>query len=200
MRAEVARRHLGFSVRTSPSLAALAAISGDTLWVAEGRKLTALDVERTVVHEIEAHALPRARARTLPVPLFAIGTARGSDDQEGYALWLEEGRGVSGPSRRRELGARHVAAALMCAGADFVAVVRSLRGRGVPIETCLRAAERAFRGSHGVTPGLGRERVYLEAFLRVGARLASAPVDEAVLRAGQVAVSAIDTLRPWAHA
>jgi len=138
MRAEVARRHLAFAVRTSPSLAALAAISGDTLWVAEGRKLTALDVERTVVHEIEAHALPRSRARTLPVPLFAIGTAGGSDDQEGYALALEERRGVSGPSRRRELGARHVAVSLMSAGADFVSVVRSLRAEGVPLETCLR--------------------------------------------------------------
>jgi hypothetical protein len=200
MRAEVARRHLTFAVRTSPSLTALAAISGDTVWVAEGRELTALDVERTVVHEIEAHALPRSRARTLPVPLFAIGTAGGSDDQEGYALWLEERRGVSGPSRRRELGARHLAVSLMSEGADFVSVVRTLRAESVPLDTCLRAAGRAFRGSHGKTPGLGRERVYIEAFLRVDARLARAPDDEAVLHAGQVAVTAIDTLRPWARA
>jgi hypothetical protein len=197
LRAEVARRKLPFTIRTSASLSALAAISGDTLWVAEGRRLTARDVERTVVHEIEAHALPRVRARVNPVPIFAIGTAGGSDDQEGYALWLEEARSVSGPGRRRELGARHEAVVAMRDGADFVSVVRGLRGRGVALETSLRAAERAFRGSHGVTPGLGRERVYLDALVRVRARLAEAPEDEAVLAAGQVAVGAIDALRRW---
>jgi hypothetical protein len=197
LRAEVARRALPFSVCTSPSMSALAATSGDTLWVAEGRRLRPLDVERTVMHEIEAHALPRTRARTRSVGLFAIGTAGGSDDQEGYALWLEERRGVSGPERRRELGARHEAVTLMRAGADFVAVVRSLRACGVPLDTALLAAERAFRGSNGALPGLGRERVYLEAFVRVERRLMRAPDDEGVLRSGQVAVRAIDALRPW---
>jgi len=200
LRAEVARRRLPFAVRTSASLSALAAISGDTLWVAEGRRLASLDVERTVTHEIEAHALPRTRARASSVPIFAIGTAGGCDDQEGYALWLEERRGVSGPGRRRELGARHLAASQMRAGADFVTVVRGLLTRGVTLDASLRAAERAFRGSDGTTPGLGRERVYIEAFLRVTARLSSNAADEEVLSAGQVAVAAIDVLRPWAGA
>jgi hypothetical protein len=197
LRAEVARRRLPFTVRTSRSISALAAIGGDTLWVAEGRPLTAIDVERTVVHEIEAHALPRTRARALPIGIFAIGTARGNDDQEGYALWLEEARRVSGPGRRRELAARHRAVSQMRAGGDFVSVVRALRGSGVPLEASLRAAERAFRGSHGVQPGLGRERVYLEALVRVRHRLAALPGDERVLAAGQVAVDAIEVLRPW---
>jgi hypothetical protein len=198
LRAEVARQKLPFTVRTSPTMSALAAISGDTLWVAEGRRLAPLDVDRTVMHEIEAHALPRTRARTRSIALFAIGTAGGSDDQEGYALWLEERRGVSGPGRRKELGARHEAVSLMQAGADFVSVVRSLRGWGVALDAALRAAERAFRGSHGASPGLGRERVYLEAFVRVERRLMASPEDERVLATGQVAVHAIDTLRPWA--
>jgi len=197
LRAEVARRRLPFAVRTSASMSALAAISGDTLWVAEGRRLAARDIERTVVHEIEAHAVPRMRARTLPVGIFAIGTAGGSDDQEGYALWLEETRGVSGVERRRELGARHEAVSLMRSGADFVAVVRALRDLEVVLETALRIAERAFRGSDGRTPGLGRERVYLEAYVRVQGCLSRSPADEAVLGAGQVSVRAIDVLRPW---
>jgi len=200
LRAEVARQRLPFRVETSPSMSALAAISGDTLWVAEGRLLSTLDVERTVIHEIEAHALPRARAAPLPCALFAIGTAGGSDDQEGYGLWLEERRGVSGPGRRRELGARHEAVMLMQAGGDFVAVVRALRGLDVPLEAALRVTERAFRGSHGASPGLGRERVYIEALVRVADRLARCPGDERVLASGQVAVDAIDALRPWATA
>jgi len=77
LRAEVAQRALPFAVRTSPALSALAAISGDTVWVAEGRLLDAADVERTVVHEIDAHAVPRARARKLTLGLFALGTAGG---------------------------------------------------------------------------------------------------------------------------
>ncbi len=198
LRAEVARRELPFAVRTSPSMSALAAISGDTIWVAEGRLLGLLDIERTVVHEIEAHALPRTRARSLPVAVFAIGTAGGSDDQEGYALWLEVQRGLSGPGRRRELGARHEAVARMRDGADFVSVVRALRARDLDLEDALRIAERAFRGSNGVAPGLGRERVYLEAFVRVRDHLASRPDDEPTLSAGQVSLSALGALRAWA--
>ncbi len=197
LRAEVVRRGLPLTVRTSPSISALAAIGGDTLWVAEGRPLAAIDVERTVVHEIEAHALPRMRARSLPIGLFAIGTARGGDDQEGYALWLEEERHVSGPGRKRELAARHHAVSRMHAGADFVSVVRALRSSGMALEASLRTAERAFRGLNGLTPGLGRERVYLEALVRVRDHLERHPHDERVLSAGQVAVDAIDVLRPW---
>jgi hypothetical protein len=197
LRAEVARRKLPFQVRTSPDLTALAAISGDTIWVVEGRTLSVQDVERTVIHEIEAHAVPRARAWSSPVALFALGTARGSDDQEGYALWLEERRGVSSPSRSRELAARHVAVRQMRDGADFVTVVRSLRAAGLPLDAGLRTAERAFRGSDGRAAGLGREQVYLEGYLRVKGRLDAEPGDEAVLAAGQVAVGAIDVLRGW---
>ena len=200
LRAEVSRRRLPFTVRTSPALSALAAISGDTLWVAEGRLVSRADVERTVTHEIEAHALPRTRARTLSIPLFAIGTAGGSDDQEGYALWIEGGA-ASRESSDGASSARATAPYRSCArGADFVSVVRSLREWGLRLEHALRIAERAFRGSHGATPGLGRERVYLEAYLRVGDRLEAEPEDETVLSAGQVALGAVEALRPWARA
>ena len=197
LRAEVSRRKLPFAVRTSPSMSALAAISGDTLWVAEGRLLTARDIERTVVHEVQAHALPRMQAKTHALGIFAIGTAGGSDDQEGYALWLEDRRGVSGEARRRELGARHDAVRRMREGADFVTVVRTVRALGLTLEAALRIAERVFRGSNGETPGLGREGVYLESYVRVEAWLASAPGDELVLAAGQVSVKSVDPLRKW---
>ena len=39
-------------------------------------------------------------------------------------------------------------------------------------------AERAYRGGNGKTPGLGRERIYLEAFIRVGEHLAQNATDE----------------------
>jgi hypothetical protein len=176
-------------------MAALAAISGDTLWVAEGRLLTKSDVDRTVIHELEAHALPRVRARTQRLGIFAIGTARGSDDQEGYALWLEETRGVSTRARRRELAARHHAVRWMRDGADFLEVVTKLEDAGGELEPSLRIAERAFRGGDGKGPGLGRESVYLEALVRVRRALEERPEDEAVLAAGQVSVEALAALR-----
>jgi len=58
-------------------------------------------------------------------------------------------------------------------------------------------AERVFRGSHGSSPGLGREHVYLEAFVRVRDRLDSAPDDERALSAGQVSLDAIASLAPF---
>jgi hypothetical protein len=195
LRAEVDRRRLPFTVKTSPQMAALAPHTRDTLRGAEGRLLTKSAVDRTVVHELEAHALPRVRARAQRLGIFAIGTARGSDDQEGYALWLEETRGVSSRARRHELASRHHAVRWMRDGADFLEVVAKLEDAGGELEPSLRIAERAFRGSDGKSPGLGRESVYLEALVRVRRALEETPADEAVLAAGQVSVDALATLR-----
>jgi hypothetical protein len=60
------------------------------------------------------------------------------------------------------------------------------------------AAERAFRGADGQRPGLGRERVYLGALVRVKAHLEARPDDEHVLASGQVSLDAIEALRPFA--
>ena len=71
------------------------------------------------------------------------------------------------------------------------------RTASTPAEAVV-VAERAFRGGDGSHPGLGRERVYLESFVRVRRHLAAHPDDDAVLASGQVAVDAADTLRPFA--
>ena len=64
-----------------------------------------------------------------------------------------------------------------------------VREHGFSTESALDGTERAFRGSDGRGPGLGRERVYIGAWFRVRAHLARRPDDESVLRSGQVAVS-----------
>jgi hypothetical protein len=85
-------------------------------------------------------------------------------------------------------------------GASFVEVVRTLMNRdGATLARAVAAAERAFRGSHGDGPGLGRERVYLEAYVRTRAHLAAKPEDEEVIAAGQVALEAVDALRDFAR-
>jgi len=194
MRREVGARRLPFAVETSASLLSRAATGERTIWVSRGRLLTAEEARRTVLHEIEGHALPRARAASR-APIFSIGTARGADDQEGFALLTEERAAAMGPGRRRELGARHWAVEQMSDGADFAEVARDLvREHGLSSETALDVTERAYRGSDGRGPGLGRERVYIGAWLRVAAHLALRPEDESLLRTGQVAVRWIAAL------
>jgi len=195
MQREVGLRRLPFAVQTSAALLSLAATGERTIWVAKGRLVTAEDTRRTVLHEVVGHALPRARARTAHA-LFSIGTARGTDDQEGVALLVEERAGALGDGRRRELGARHWAVERMCDGAAFADVVRALtRDHGWPLLRAFHIAERVYRGADGRGPGLGRERVYIGAFLRVRSHLAERPYDEATLTSGQVALGAVERLR-----
>ena len=63
MRAAVGRLRLPFTVVAQPSLASLAATGDGVMLVAPGRAVAGEDAARTVLHEIEGHALPRARAR-----------------------------------------------------------------------------------------------------------------------------------------
>lgn len=198
LRAEVGRRRLPFAVIVAPSLAPLAATGDQVILVARARPMTLEDVARTVVHEVEGHAVPRARARGAPIALFRVGTARGVDEQEGLALVIEERHGHLGARRRRVLAARHRAVEAMGDGATFADVATALvRDQGLCAADAVLIAERVFRGGDGAGHGLGRERVYLESFVRVGAHLRARPDDEAVLTAGQVAIDAISALAPW---
>ena len=197
MREEVGRLQLPFAVVVQPSLSALAATGENHILIAAGRMTRHEDVERTVMHEIEAHAIPRARAAHARLAIFQIGTARGIDDQEGLALVLEERGNFLSPRRKRELAARHLAVEAMDGGATFADALSALvKEHGLSVADAVLVAERAFRGGDGTSPGLGRERIYLEAFLRVGEHLRKKPTDEGILTSGQVSLDAIPVLGP----
>jgi hypothetical protein len=196
MRSAVGRLRLPFSVVPRAGLLPLAATGDNVILVAAGRRLREEDAERTVLHEIEGHALPRVRAASAPLAIFRAGTARGIDDQEGRALLLEERAGFLGPRRRRQLAARHFCVEAMLQGATFEDAVRAMVDlHGVDPTDGVLVGERVFRGGDGVRAGLGRERVYLESLVRVGEHLERRPQDEDVMASGQIAVDAIDTLR-----
>ena len=198
MREEVSRLGLPFAVVVQPSLAALAATGERHILVAEGRLVTREDVERTVMHEIEAHAIPRTRAAQARLAIFQIGTARGIDDQEGFALVLEDRSNFLGPKRKRELAARHLAVEAMDGGARFHENVSALvKEHGLSVREAVLVAERVYRGGDGTSPGLGRERVYLEAYLRVSEHLAKRAIDEGILTSGQISLDAIPTVAPF---
>lgn len=161
LRSEVGRLRLPFAVVIQPALAPLAATGDRVILVAAGRPTTERDVARTVLHEIEGHVLPRARALKASLLLLRIGTARGVDDQEGRALLLEERAGLLCARRRRHLALRHRAFEAMADGASFADVTRELAStRGLEPEYAVVVAERVFRGGDGTHPGLGRERVF----------------------------------------
>ena len=196
MRAEVGRLRLPFSVVVHPDLSSLAATGERTILIAGGRLLSEETTRRTVLHETQGHAVPRTRASLLTPGIFQVGTARGIDEQEGYALCLESRNDALGTVRRRELAARYLAVEAMRNGASFVEAVLFLaETHGVPIPEAIVVAERCFRGSDGSFAGLGRERIYLETFLRVRDWLVLHAADERVLASGQISLNSIATLR-----
>ncbi|AUX41895.1 hypothetical protein SOCE26_033200 [Sorangium cellulosum] len=195
MRREIGAQRLPLRVVIA-DIAPLAATGDGVIQVARGRMLTRDDVERTVLHEIEGHAAPSVRAAALPLGIFAIGTAHGGDDQEGWALARERAAGYLTGLRRIELGLRHLAARSVERGAGFVETVRLLEARGArSARDALRIAARVHRGG-----GLAREVVYLPALLRVEAMLQTQPALGQVLASGRVAVGAAASLSSWATA
>lgn len=196
MAAAVGAARLPFTVSTQPSLASLAATGDRVILIATGRRVYPEDARRTVLHEVEGHAKPRARSLESPLSLLRAGTARGVDDQEGRALLIEKRANLLGSNRKRQLAARHRAVEAMLHGASFTDTVMILKeAHGLDASDAVVIAERGFRGSDGTFAGLGRERVYIEGLLRVEAHLASNPGDEALLETGQVSVDAIAALR-----
>ena len=185
---EVGRKKLPMRVSVQAGMASLAATGDGAILVAANKLLAARDIERTVLHEIEGHALPRARASRAPLALFAVGTARGIDDQEGRAIAIEEEAGFLDDGRKYELGCRHLAARATLEGANFVEVVDGLRARGATIEAALRIAARVQRGSRGAG-GLAREVIYLTARCKLQrlAALEQGLKIEGVMRGGRIA-------------
>jgi hypothetical protein len=200
MRAEIGRRKLPTRIAIREGLAPLAACGAGIVHVATGRMIDQRAGARTVLHEIEGHVLPEIRSAHAELGILSVGTSRGSDDQEGYALVVEQRGGFLDDGRRTELGLRHIAARMLHEGGSFVDACSALLERGASVPDAVRIAMRAHRGGMRGEGGLGRERVYISAFLRVEACLREAPSMEAVLASGKVAVDAAAALAPWVSA
>lgn len=186
LRRRVGSLRLPVRVEVVPDLVSTAAATNDgRLWIRAGAEHTDVEVERLVVHELEGHVLPRLRARTESLGLFAVGTAQGSEDEEGRALLLEERAGVLDARRGFELGLRHRAAWSVREGADFVETARALLDTGALLPDALQITARVCRGG-----GLAREIVYLPAYLRVRDAFSGEPELERWLERGRISVRA----------
>lgn len=193
MRRAIGERRLAVRVTVVPSLVPLAAVSDGLVQIAAGRAMRVVDVERTVLHEIEGHLLPSQRASASPLGLLRTGTARGSDCQEGWALLLESRHGFLSGARAVEIALRHRAARAAHRGASFSEAMRAALddqpSAGATLELVVRSVARAFRGG-----GLGREAAYLPAFLEVSRTLLVEPSLERWICAGRVSIEAARVL------
>lgn len=165
VRGEVGRLFLPVRVITSARLASLAAAAGTTIVVAEGRRTTAREAQRTALHEVHGHVLP-ALARQQLGGAAELRAAGDVDREEGCAIVIEEAAGFFDAGRKADLGVRHVAARWAHEGADLVDVVRGLLSYDLSMERAVLVAARACRAG-----GLGRERVYLPAYFAERRRL-----------------------------
>lgn len=190
MRRAVGERRLPFRVLLSDDLPSAAATGDGVILVKAGARCRELDVRRIVLHEIEGHALPRLSARHERLGLFRVGTAGGSDDEEGRALLIERRAECMDAERRAELGRRHLAALALRRGADYVETARLVLDRGAHLDDALRITSRVYRGG-----GLGRELVYLTAFSRVERALSRDGDLESWMERGRIAVAAARVLR-----
>ena len=182
---------LGGSVRIElrKDLGSVAAAGDGVVFVRPGVALSVLEASRIARHELEAHVLPRLAARREHCPVYRAGARGASEDEEGRALWIEERAGLLGPERRRALALRHQLAAGVRAGETFAQTCEAAREFGLELPAAVDSAVRAHRGG-----GLGREIVYLPAFLRVRAACIAEPWLEGELARGRVSLEAARTL------
>jgi hypothetical protein len=185
MRRAVGERRLAVRVLVSAELPSLAAAAAGVVFVRARQLHSEAEARRIVVHEIEGHVLPRARASKEQLGLFALGTAGGSDDQEGRALLLEERSGTLDSGRRVALARRHAAVRALRQGAGWVETVELLVELGCELAEAIDLASRIHRGG-----GLGREIVYLPAFARVRVAAEQEPWLLSWLERGRISVAA----------
>jgi hypothetical protein len=186
----IGEHRLAFRIVVDARLSAVAATGAGVIHVKAGVALTQRDAERITTHELEAHALPRARALSEALGLLRVGSAGSVEDEEGRALVLEERGGWFDDGRRRTLGLRHECGLALAQGADWRECMLLLERLGCTPELALGVLERVGRGG-----GLCRELVYLPAWSRVTRELAAEPELERWLERGRLSLAAARILR-----
>lgn len=181
-------RHLAVRVDVVPGLVSLAAVADEVVRIRPGARLTAEVAARIVRHEVDGHVLPRLAGKQLG-GVFVAGSARGSEQEEGRALLLEQRAGLLGVERRAEIGLRYLAAVSVRSAADFWQTFDLLREHGAELDAAVELSGRVHRGG-----GLGRELSYLTGYAEVRAALERKPELEQFLQSGRVSTGAAERL------
>ncbi len=177
-------KRLAVRVEVVPGLVSLAAVADGVVRIRAGARL-AIDVAaRIALHEVDGHVLPRVAGERLGGVLLA-GSARGSEQEEGRAILLEERARLLGLARRAEIGLRYLAAESVRGAADFWQTCDVLLEHGASVEMAVELSSRVHRGG-----GLGRELLYLSGYAQVASSLQSSPQLEAALECGRISTDA----------
>ncbi len=180
---------LPLAVRVERNLASTAAVTAGAILVREGVPLTKEASLRIAAHELLAHALPRWCASQCGEPLLRVGTAGATEGEEGRALLVEERLGLRSRDRCAELAWRHCVAEAVRDGAEWADLMRRLAAFDVPVDRSVAMGLRALRGG-----GLGRDLVYLPAYLSVRRAFAEKPALESWFECGRVGLAAAQVL------
>jgi hypothetical protein len=192
-------RELGLPVRIEvrKDQVATAATGHGVVRVRPGVLLSADAAERVALHELVAHALPRARAAHAPWALASVGTATACDDEEGRALVIEARSRWFDVERRRALAFRHVAALGVREGASPRDTMTELTRLDVTLELASELTLRVHRGG-----GLGRELAYLPRYFALRDAFAVEPRLERWFERGRLDLATARRLEagelPWA--
>jgi len=189
LRRRIGRSRQAIRVEIWSGLPTVAAAGNDVVWIRPGVALPRHHAERIALHELEGHVLPRCAARHEALALFRTGARHSGEHEEGRALLLEERAGLLDGQRRRELALRHLAAVAVREGATLTEAVRLQVARGAELSGALETVLRAARGG-----GLGRELVYLPAYLRVKSEFSRRPRLERLFERGRVSLEAASVL------
>jgi hypothetical protein len=190
LRAQVGALRVPVRIELRPGLPSVAAAGDGFVAIRPEARLSQLEAERIACHELLAHVLPRLCARREALGIFRVGCRGSGDEEEGRALLLEERAGFLGAARRRELSLRHRSALLMHEGASWSDVVRWLETEHVARERAMELGLRVARGG-----GLGREVVYIPAYIRLSRELSREPALERFFERGRVTVASARVLR-----
>jgi hypothetical protein len=190
LRAQVGALRVPVRVELRPGLSSIAAAGEGFVAIRPEARLSKLEAERIACHELGAHVLPRLCAQREAVGIFRVGARGSGNEEEGRALLLEERAGFLRSARRRELALRHRSALLTHDGAAWSDLVRWLEAQGLVRERAIELGLRVARGG-----GLGREVVYIPAYIRLSRELARDPTLERFFERGRVTVDAARALR-----
>jgi hypothetical protein len=176
-------------------LASAAAVGEGAVFVSTDAPRDPAQVARIVHHEVEAHLLPRLRAKGEAHGILRVAARGAGEDEEGRALLLEQRAGFwdeatsCGRARRNELALRHLAAEAVRSGGEHDDVMRLLLERGMSVPDAVHLAERVLRGG-----GLAREVAYLPALSRVTRAFRDEPELEGWFLRGRISLEAARAL------
>lgn len=158
------------------------------LLINRNARLTPLEIQALINHELGVHMATTMNALTQPLHVFKLGLPGNTYTQEGLAILSEYLSGNMNLDRLKQLSLRVLAVNMMIDGMDFHTVFTRLREEhGIAVDDAFSLTTRVFRGG-----GFTKDYLYLSGFRDLVALHRSK--DISALLVGKTGLQFIDTL------